>query len=58
MDFLRQEFLDAGGARQEKGKIVHKGFAIVIGCRGNAIVAALAALLYIVARINVQPPKS
>jgi hypothetical protein len=34
MDFLRQEFLDAGGARQEKGKIVHKGFAIVIGCGG------------------------
>ncbi|BEP63832.1 hypothetical protein GmRootV213_43860 [Variovorax sp. V213] len=35
MDFLRQEFLDAGGARQEKRKIVHKGFAIIIGRLGK-----------------------
>ncbi|BEP46908.1 hypothetical protein GmRootV116_06040 [Variovorax sp. V116] len=39
MDFLREEFLDAGGARQKEREIVHGGFAIIRPL-GNAIVAA------------------
>jgi hypothetical protein len=37
---LGKEFLDAGGARQEKGEIVHGNFAIGEPDRGASIVAA------------------